>query len=126
MPFFRVFLRTLGFLFGILVFIIIINIGLIFLQSGDDEFIYLKGNEKSKNIITILDLNGPIINNYNEFLTNNFIEIIVPEIVKNNLIKISKLNSKILIIKINSPGGTITPTHTLEKILNNFKIILKT
>ena len=120
MPFFRVFFKTLGILFGITTFLIVINIMLFFFQNNNN-FQFAEGDTNSKNLIAIINLNGPILNNFNQYLINNIIDYIQPEKVKRDLENLENLKPKIVIFKINSPGGTVSGTANLEKIIKNFK-----
>ncbi len=121
MAFINVFLKTLGILFGITTFFIILNI-LVFLISGEKEqFKFTNGNKESENVIAVLNLSGPIINNPNLGAIKNIIDYIDPKYVENNLKNIEKYKPDILIIKINSPGGTVPATYSLENIFNEFK-----
>lgn len=122
MVFFNVFFRTLGFLFGLLIFIFIINIFVFYFDDNKKkQFYFVDGDENSENIIATINLNGPILNNYNNILGNNFFDYIDPSIVKNYLNDLQKLNIKVLVIKINSPGGTVSATAELEDVLIKFK-----
>ena len=121
MPFLNVFLKTLGFFIGITTFIIILNILINFIPSNDNDFEFIEGKRDSNNIIAVLNLNGPIVSNLNQSFINDIYEYIDPDIVKKYLSKLEKINPKILIIKINSPGGTVAASASLEKILYNFK-----
>ncbi len=121
MAFIRVFLKTLGFLFGILIFVIFVNVLIYILPKEDTEITFLEGNEQSNNIIAILELNGPIINNSNQLLSKGLIEYVDPDEVSKKLNKLEKSNPKILILNINSPGGTVSATASLEKIILDFK-----
>ena len=121
MPFLNVFLKTLGFFIGITTFIIILNILINFIPSNDNDFEFIEGKRDSNNIIAVLNLNGPILSNLNQSFINDIYEYIDPDIVKKYLSKLEKINPKILIIKINSPGGTVAASASLEKILYNFK-----
>ncbi len=122
MPFFSVFFKTIGFFLGLTAFIVILNILLFFLSQNNEKLKFVKGEIQSDNIIAILNLNGPIINNFNRTLVGNVIEYIDPKVVKNNLSDLKNINPKILIININSPGGTVNASASLEKIIRNFKI----
>ena len=122
MSFFSVFFKTLGLLLGITTFIILLNILSYFLHQDDQKYNFIKGNKESKNIIAILNLNGPIVNNFNTFFSNNIISYIDPKVINKQLLSLSKINPDILIIKINSPGGTVTASASLEKIINKFKM----
>ncbi len=122
MVFFNVLLKTLGFMTAILIFLITINI-LINFSTGfnKNQFSMTNGNEDSKNIIASINLNGPILNNYNNFFGNNIYDFISPENVRSYLEELKKLKIKALIININSPGGTVSATSELEDIFINFK-----
>ena len=80
-----------------------------------------KGSKISSNIIASINLNGPIFNNTNEVLGNNFFDYINPEKVKLYLEELKILEIKVLIVNINSPGGTVSATSELEKIFYEFK-----
>lgn len=122
MIFFSVFFRTLGFLSALLIFIIIINILLNFSNDFQkNQFSMIDGDENSNNIIANINLNGPIFNNSNNVLGNNFYDIINPIVVKSYLDELKKLKIKVLIININSPGGTVSASAELENFLIEFK-----
>ena len=123
MVFFSIFLRTLGFLSALLVFFIIINL-LIYFTSNlqEKQFVMVDGDQNSKNIIAKLNLSGPIINSSINSLENNFYDYIDPINVKMQLEELKNLNIKILIININSPGGSVSATAELENIFNLFKL----
>ena len=122
MVFFSVFLRTLGFLSAVLIFLIIINIFLYF--SNDlqkKQFVMTDGSESSNNIIAKINLNGPIFNNNSNVFGNNFYDYINPAQVKSYLEELKQLKINILIININTPGGTVSATAELEQIIYDFK-----
>ena len=121
MPFLSVFLRTLGFLTAIATFVILINLLAYIIPQNDEYFKFTEGDRDSKNIIATLELNGPIVNNIKVSPFNNILKFIDPELVQEYLLDLEKRKAKILIIKINSPGGTVTATAELEKIIKNFK-----
>ncbi len=121
MVFFNVFFKTLGFLVGFAVFVLLLNL-LIYLTSNKTEsFRFVKGDRESENIIATIMLNGPIINNFNRSIFDNNNEFIDPKIVKDHIKKLENIKPKVLILRINSPGGTVPATANLEKILKNFK-----
>ena len=122
MAFFRVFLRTLGFLSALLIFLIIVNI-FVYLSKDfqKNQFSIIDGNVNSDNIIASINLNGPIFNNSNNVFESGFYEYINPRNVKSYLEELKKLKIKALIININSPGGTVSATAELEKIFYEFK-----
>ena len=121
MAFFNIFLKTLGFFVGITTFLIILNIFIYFLSNNDENYKFVKGDKESNNIIAILEMNGPIINNFNNSFFENIFEYIEPKLIEKKLSKLKKFKPKILIIKINSPGGTVSATALIEKIIDNFK-----
>ena len=122
MLFFNVFFRTLGFLSALLIFLVIINILLHFSNNiQKNQFVMTDGIESSDNIIANINLNGPIFNNNKDVLSNNFYDYINPEQVKSYLEELKQIKIKVLLIKINSPGGTVGATAELEKILYEFK-----
>ena len=121
MAFLNIFFKTLGFLIGITTFLILINIFLFLAPNDNGRFKFIEGDRESNNVIATLELSGPIINNLDNSLIGNIVEFIDPDLVREYLIGLEKLNPKVLIIKINSPGGTVAASATLEKIISNFK-----
>ncbi|MFL2520559.1 MAG: S49 family peptidase [Alphaproteobacteria bacterium] len=121
MAFFNTFLKTIGILIGFSTFVIILTVFLAILPKNDGDFNFSEGDRQSENIIAVINLNGPIIKNINQNFIGNIIDYINPEIVKKSLKNLEELNPKIVIIRINSPGGTVTATATLEKIIREFK-----
>ena len=122
MVFFSVFLRTLGFLSAVLIFLIIINILMHFTNDLQKKhFVMIDGTERSNNIIAKINLNGPIFNNNINTLGNNLYGYIEPKKVKSYLEELKQLKINVLIININSPGGTVSATAELEQIINKFK-----
>ena len=122
MVFFSVFLRTLGFLSAVLIFLIIINILLHFSNDLQKKhFVMTEGSESSNNIIAKINLNGPIFNNNSNVFGNNLYDYIDPAQVKSYLEELKQLKINTLIIKINTPGGTVSATAELEQIIYEFK-----
>ncbi len=122
MVFFNVFLRTLGFLSAVLIFLIIINILLHFSNDLQKKnFVMTDGIESSDNIIAKINLNGPIFNNNSNVFGNNLYDYINPSQVKSYLEELKQLKINILIININTPGGTVSATAELEQIIYQFK-----
>ena len=122
MVFFTVFFRTFGFLTALVAFFLIISILLNLTNNlQKSEFTMIEGDQNSKNIIGVINLNGPIFNNSSNVLENNFYDYINPEHIRLYLEELKELNVKILLIKINSPGGTVSATAQLENIFKNFK-----
>lgn len=126
MLFFNIFLKTLGFLIGLTTFIFLINLLIFFFTKNDNRFDLLDGQNESNNVIAILELNGPIISNIKNSISGNLIDYIDPEIVDEYLSHLINIKPKYLIIKINSPGGTVTASASLEKYIKNFKEISET
>ena len=120
--FFNVFFRTLGFFFAILLFfLIIIGISTYTNSQSNVGFNLVKGNEESNNTIFILELNGPIIENnssFNDLVGFNFIS---PIKTQNKLEEIQLIDPKILIVSINSPGGTVSASNELYNSFLTFK-----
>ena len=122
MVFLRVFFRTFGFLSALLAFFLIISLLLNLTNNlQKSEFTMIEGDQDSKNIIGVINLNGPIFNNASNVLENNIYDYINPEHIKLYLEELKELKVKILLININSPGGTVSATAELENILKNFK-----
>ncbi len=122
MVFFKVFFKTLGFLIAFLFFLIILNILIHFSNDfQNDRFAMIDGNENSNNIIVNMKLNGPILSNSNNLFGGNIYDYINPIEVKSYLEELKKLKIKVLIVNINSPGGTVSATAELENIFNEFK-----
>jgi len=125
--FFNAFTKILGFLTAILTFIIIIGliINLINRSSNNSSFTYLKGDKASTNKIAILNINGPIIseptNFYNFAGIGNF-DAIYPSLIENYLIDLQNEKVLGLIVSINSPGGSVSASHNIYNLFNQFKI----
>ncbi len=121
MVFFNVFFKTLGLLFALTIFFVLLSASLILIPNTDKNFKFIKGDINSENVIAILNLNGPIISNVRGFGFNNIINLINPNEVKKYLEELENFNPDVLIIKINSPGGTVSATSSLENNFKNFK-----
>ena len=123
--FFQVFSKTLGFLLAIIFLLVLMSLFLFFFEGNQQKyFSYLKGNKNSSEIIAILNLNGPIIseppnfNNYNIFQN---LEVIYPSLIKEYLNELEQKNTKGIIISINSPGGGVSATQKIYKLVKEFK-----
>lgn len=120
--FFSVFLRTLGFLFASLLFVLtIIGISSYLNYNSITKYDLFRGNAESENLLYLLNLNGPIIesnNSINNLLHYNFIS---PEKIEQELNEIIQLRPKILIVSINSPGGTVSASNKLYESFVSFK-----
>ncbi|MDC0058033.1 S49 family peptidase, partial [Pelagibacteraceae bacterium] len=120
--FFNVFFRTLGFFFAILlVVLVIIGISTYTNSQSNHGFHLIKGSDESRNTIFILQINGPIIesdSSLNNLVGFNFIS---PTRIKKKLEEILIINPKILIVSINSPGGTVSASNALYNSFEDFK-----
>ena len=120
--FFNTFFRTLGFFFAILIFVLIIFIFSTYAENeNNNQFHLIKGSEDSDNTIFVLEINGPIIeseNSLNEIVGFN---IISPNKVQKTLNEVIKIKPKILIVSINSPGGTVSASNSLYNAFLDFK-----
>ncbi len=125
--FINFFLRVLAFLLAITFFVVILSflISLSKTEFSENKFSFKKGNINSNNKIAILKLRGPIFNepsNIVEFdFFDNYKVIYVTEI-KNILEKLELEKIQGMIVSINSPGGSVSASYNLHKILNDFKI----
>ena len=124
--FYQTFSIILGSLSAIIFFIVIISFIINFLLSFNNKsnFNFFKGEKTSNNIIAIIDLSGPIINKkidfnfLNRLNLNNFI---YPELIKKYLKDLEKQKIKGLIINIDSPGGSVSASNQIYKLLVDFK-----
>ena len=121
MAFFNIFLKTLGLLFGIAVFFTILSLLFGLIPNEKNIFKFKEGNKNSDNIIAIIDINGPILNKTNNTLIGSFFNTIDPIFIKEHLKNLEEIEPKVLIFKINSPGGTVAATYKLEKLITKFK-----
>ena len=95
MAFLNIFFKTLGFLIGITTFLILINIFLFLAPNDNGRFKFIEGDRESNNVIATLELSGPIINNLDNSLIGNIVEFIDPDLVREYLIGLEKLNPKV-------------------------------
>ena len=68
--FWNIFLKTIAFFLSILIIFAFISLLISFAEERKDKFTYVFGNEKSSNIIAIIELNGLIIEKNREFLSH--------------------------------------------------------
>ena len=119
--FFSVFLKVSGFLFSILFFILII-IGISTYTNNNrliDYFQFVDGDKNSENSIIIFNLSGPIINDKMQFSNLSNIETITPKKITKKLEIVKKIKPQILIVSIDSPGGTVSASNEIYKIFIN-------
>jgi protease-4 len=125
----RVFIETfskiLAFLFAILFFCLIVGVISNFISDRNvSHFAYHKGNKQSGNKIAILNINGPIISdpqNINNFQIFNSLESIYPSLIRSYFKDLREENIAGLIISIDSPGGSVSATQKIYKIIKEFK-----
>ena len=122
--FFNFFFKVSGILFSILFFILILAgiSNYINNYSSEDFFQFVEGDQNSENSIIIFNISGPIINDKMHFSNISNIEMISPKQIKNKLEIIKEIKPKILIISIDSPGGTVSASNEIYNILLNFII----
>jgi len=123
--FFEAFSKILGFLFALLLFIVIVTFSLKLIDKKNDAvFSYLKGEENSDQKIAILNLSGPIISEpislYN-FEIFKSLEVILPSLIEKYLIELKKEKVVSLIVSINSPGGSVSATQKIFMLFEKFK-----
>ena len=114
--------KTLGFVISVVIIILFaIFFMSIFKSENSNSFSFLDGNKESKNIIAILKLDGLIIEKKRNVPKIASLNIISPSNVKKNLHELSNHSPKILIISINSPGGTVSASKNLYDIISDYK-----
>ena len=124
--FFSTFTKILGFLTAILTFIIIVGLIINFINrsNNNSSFTYLQGDISSTDKIALLNINGPIIseptNFYNFAGMGNF-DAIYPTLIESYLTDLQKEKVLGLIVSINSPGGSVSASHTIYNLFNQFK-----
>ena len=121
--FINTFLKVLASLISIAVFVFIIATFISFSENtkNKNQFKFIEGDENSINKIAILKLDGPIINHLQNFNNLQDISIISGALLKNKLKQIKAIKPKILIISINSPGGTVSASYEAFNIIEEFK-----
>ena len=125
----RVFIETfskiLAFLLAILFFFLIISlISNFIIDRNISHFSYYKGNKQSEQKIAILNINGPIISEpqgIRNFQLFNSLESIYPSLMSSYLKELSQNNIVGLIISIDSPGGSVSATQKIYKMIKEFK-----
>ncbi len=119
--FLNVFIKSIAFFLSIISIIIIISLSISLLSNKNNNFTIIDGDENSSNIITIVELNGLIIDPSSELLnlTNPF--VISPKNVKKKLDQIEKISPQAIIFSINSPGGSVSASKKLYDIIKNYK-----
>ncbi len=123
--FFNAFFTVFGILTATLLFIFILTaISNLLYKKQKSDFSYHSGNKESKNNIALLKISGPIISEptkiYNINIFNS-LDSIYPTQIKNYLSEINEKNVLGLIISINTPGGSVTATQEVYKLIKDFK-----
>jgi len=90
-------------------------------DHNKNEFIFLYGDKNSNNTISIIELNGLIIEKNRELseLTNSF--IISPQDIRKYLKDLKNISPNVIIFSINSPGGTVSASKNFYDIVRDFK-----
>ena len=120
--FWNIFIKTFSFFLAIVIIFSIITIILSFSSgSKNNTFALIEGDSNSTNTIAIIELNGLIINNNDQFseLINPF--IISPNILKKYFDELDEVAPKIVIFSINSPGGTVSASNDLYEMIIKYK-----
>ena len=120
--FFSYFTRTFAVLLAF--FLFLFALAAIFSASNEfnsPNFILVEGENNSNNNITIINLNGPIIDDSSNFIGFQYSNIINPKKVSDYLNEIVEKKPKVIIFKINSPGGTVSASNKIYNIIDNFK-----
>tara|TARA_Y100001970_G_scaffold186228_1_gene226485 strand:+ start:1622 stop:2659 length:1038 start_codon:yes stop_codon:yes gene_type:complete len=119
--FFASFLKVLGLISAIL-FLLLILAGITKFSSVSEEglkYNLIEGELDAENQIAILELKGPIFNTNNN---NNFFSFnaISPKKIRKIFSNLSILKPDVLLIKINSPGGTVSASNEVYQIIKKF------
>ena len=111
--FFKTILKVFASLLTIVAFFLVLFGFLSFIGSNktNSQFTFIKGNQSSENKIAILKLQGPIVSDSININNIAYFQIINPEKIRKKLESLKILQPKILIISINSPGGTVAASY---------------
>ena len=122
--FIKTFARILGFFSATAIFLIIASMASFFFSDNKKLFNQINEYNKSNKEIAILNLNGPIISepiNFNGLNILNPIEAIYPSLVHSYLKELHTRDILYLIISINSPGGSVSASNKIYKLIQDFK-----
>ena len=121
--FINTFFKVLSSLLAIAVFVFLIGFFINFTEKSksNNQFKFIEGVESSNNKVAILKLNGPIINHLQNFNNLQGISIISSILLKSRLDEIKNIKPQVLIISINSPGGTVSASNEVFNIIEEFK-----
>ncbi len=123
--FFKTFLKVFASLLTIVVFFAVLLGFLSFIGSNktNSQFTFIKGIQSSDNKIAILKLQGPIVSDSININNIVYFQIINPEKIRKKIENLKVLKPKILIISINSPGGSVSASYNLYNLFKDFKVI---
>ena len=121
--FIHTFLKVLASILAIGFFLLIIGLFINFTENSEsnNHFKFIEGDEDSINKIAVLKLDGPIINHLENFNNLQTINIISSVLLKDKLKEIKKIQPRVLIISINSPGGTVSASNETFNLIEDFK-----
>ena len=121
--FFKTFLKVFTILLSIVAFFAVLIGFLSFIGSNTtkSQFTFIKGDDSSENKIAILKLQGPIVNDSLNINNIAYFQIINPEEIRKKIENLKVLEPKILIISINSPGGTVAASYEIYEMVKKFK-----
>ena len=120
---FKTFIKVFASLLTIVAFFLVLFGFLSFIDSNKtkSKYKFVEGNQDSDNKIAILKLQGPIVSDSIHISNLAYFQIINPEKVRKKLENLKILQPKILIISINSPGGTVAASYKTYEIVKKFK-----
>jgi len=121
--FFKTFLKVFTSLLAIVAFFLVLFGFLSITESNktNSPFRFIKGNQDSQNKIAILKLHGPIVTDSLNIGNIGYFQIINPKKIRKKLENLKDLQPKILIISINSPGGTVAASYEIYEMIKKFK-----
>ena len=127
--FINFFFKIFAFFLAVSVFfILLVFLGSFFTSDTQiikkNNFVYKDGNKDSPNIVALIKLSGPILNepmNAIEFSFIDNIQAIYVSEVKKDLNELQSSKVKGLIIVMDSPGGSVSATYNLYETIEEFK-----
>ena len=123
--FFGTFFKVLAIFLAISSFIFLLGLTMNFLNSETERknFTFLEGNQDSNNTIALINLKGPIISdpiNFYNFGGFANISAIYPSLIEEYLKELKRKNISGILVSIDSPGGSVSATHDLYNLFNDF------
>lgn len=120
--FFSYFIRTFAILLAFFIFLFsLIAILSILNKLNSNNFVLINEENNSQNSIFVIKLNGPIIDDSLNFISFQHSNTINPKMISDYLNEISLKKPKVIIFRINSPGGTVSATNKIYNIIDDFK-----